>query len=254
MRLGFFAFGHQENPDESCFRLESGFPYSQFSIARYCLSVNLVSICAMSHPPGKFMSYRNLIAAIALATCSVTSQASIILFADNFDKDATRNNAITFVGGWTVTNGTVDVDGTGFVHNELPGHGHYIDLDGSTKQAGIFANSIYLDGGATYSLSFGLAGNQRNWGSDTVDVMFGSASRTFVIGKSDPLALKSLSFTPETSGTYLFSFHNRGGDNRGAFLDQVTVSAVPEPATLATLLAGLAALVFVRRRSQAGGR
>jgi hypothetical protein len=197
---------------------------------------------------GMSMSTRKLCAAAALLAASVSSHAAVTVFSDNFDADATRNNATGFVHGWTVTNGTVDVDGQGFVHNELPGNGHYIDLDGSSLKAGVFSNSISVNAGQTYTMSFDIAGNQRNWGSDTVDVSFGTTSQTYVIGQSDRLSTKTLTFTPSTSGLYNFSFHNRGGDNRGAFLEQVTITTVPEPETYAMLLAGLAGLGFVARR------
>lgn len=195
------------------------------------------------------MSTRKFLAGAALLAASVSSQAAVTVFFDNFDADATRNNATSFVKGWTVSNGTVDVDGQGFVHNELPGNGHYIDLDGSTLKAGLFSNSLNMQAGQTYTMSFLIAGNQRNWGSDTVDVTFGATQQTFVIGQSAPLSTKTLSFTPSTSGLYNFSFHNRGGDNRGAFLEQVKIiSSVPEPQTYGMLLAGLVCLGAMARR------
>ena len=87
------------------------------------------------------------------------------------------------------TNGTVDVDGTGFVHNEMPGNGHYVDLDGSTMHAGVFSNSFTAGAWGLYTLSFDIAGNQRNWGTDTVEV-------TFAAGMDHPLRLTS----PEATG------------------------------------------------------
>lgn len=198
------------------------------------------------------MSIRKFCAAAAmLAACGASQAAVVTLFSDNFDGNHTGDNVTTFVNGWHVANGTVDVDGQGFVHNELPGHGHYIDLDGSTLKAGVFSNSISLKAGTSYTMSFEIAGNQRRWGSDTVDVSFGGTQQTFVIAQDAPLSTKSMSFTPVSSGVYGFSFHNRGGDNRGAFLEQVTITtmtAVPEPASYAMLLAGLACLGWLARR------
>lgn len=184
----------------------------------------------------------------ALLAGSASAHASTIIFADNFDADRTTNNATSFLQGWQVSQGTVDLDGVGFVHNELPGHGHYVDLDGSTNHAGILSKSLQLSAGVHYTLNFDLAGNQRNWPSDTVDVSFAGTQQTYVLASGAPLSTYSLSYTPTTSATYTLSFHNRGGDNRGAFLDNVSVSAVPEPSTYAMLLAGLAGLVTLRRR------
>ena len=196
------------------------------------------------------MFIRKFAAAAALLAASLSSHAAVTIFSDNFDADKTTNNATRFVHGWTVSDGTVDVDGTGFVHNEMPGNGHYVDLDGSTKRAGVLGNSFAAGAGGIYTLSFDLAGNQRNWGSDTVEVIFGTTRQTYVIGASDPITTRQLTFAPTTSGVYGLSFHNLGGDNRGAFLHQVTVSAVPETDTYAMLLAGLACVGLVARRRQ----
>lgn len=197
------------------------------------------------------MNLRLLFSAVILLGSTTVNAADVVFF-DNFDADHTTNNASSFVQGWQVSSGSVDLDGTGFVHDELPGHGHYVDLDGSTLQAGILSNSITLSAGLTYTMSFAIAGNQRNWGNDTVDVTFGSSSQTYVIGAADPLTTKTLTFSPSSSGLYNFSFHNRGGDNRGAFLDQVSITAVPEPSTYSMLLTGLfVAGAMLRRQRQA---
>jgi hypothetical protein len=196
------------------------------------------------------MFIRKFAAAAAMLAASLSSHAAVTILSDNFDADKTTNNATKFVHGWTVSDGTVDVDGTGFVHNEMPGNGHYVDLDGSTKRAGVLSNSFTAGAGGIYTLSFDLAGNQRNWGSDTVEVIFGATRQTYVIGASDPITTRTLTFAPTTSGVYGLSFHNLGGDNRGAFLHQVTVSAVPETDTYAMLLAGLACVGLVARRRQ----
>ncbi|HEX7986311.1 MAG TPA: pyruvate-binding protein [Duganella sp.] len=194
------------------------------------------------------MSIRNFAAAAVLLGATVSSHAAVTIFSDNFDADKTTNNATKFVHGWTVSNGTVDVDGTGFVHNEMPGNGHYVDLDGSTMRAGVLSNSFTAGAGGVYTLSFDLAGNQRNWGTDTVEVTFGTTHQTYKIGQSEPITTRKLTFMPATSGVYGVSFHNLGGDNRGAFLHQVTISAVPETDTYAMLLAGLACIGLVARR------
>ena len=108
------------------------------------------------------MFIRKFAAAAAILAASLSSHAAVTILSDNLDADKTTNNATKFVHGWTVSDGTVDVDGTGFVHNEMPGNGHYVDLDGSTKRAGVLSNSFPAGAGGIYTLSFDLAGNQRN--------------------------------------------------------------------------------------------
>lgn len=196
------------------------------------------------------MNMRNIFAAAALmASTSVAFAAPV--FSDNFDADTIGLNTTTFLGGWTVSDGTVDTIGVGSSWDLIPGNGHYIDLDGSTYRAGVFSNSVHLAAG-TYTLSFDIAGNMRGAGSDTVDINFGTSSQTLVVGQSDALSTKTLSFTAAVDGQYTFSFHNHGGDNQGALLDNVSIAAVPEPETYAMLLAGLGALGFVARRRRQG--
>ena len=45
---------------------------------------------------------------------------------------------------------------------------------------------------------------------------------------------------------------NRGGDNVGALLDNVTVTAVPEPESYAMIMAGLGLMGFIVRRRKNG--
>lgn len=191
------------------------------------------------------MSARKLAFAFLLA-CSSMAEAAII-FSDNFDADTRALNSTAFAGGWTVSNGSVDTIGTGYF-DLSPGNGNYIDLDGSTARAGVFSKNFSLSAGVSYAASFDLGGNQRNAGADTVDVSFGTTSASYFLNASDQFSHRGLTFIPTTSGSYSLSFHNRGGDNMGAVLDNVSVSAVPEPSVVALFLAGLAGMSFMNRR------
>jgi hypothetical protein len=177
--------------------------------------------------------------------CSVQAQ---VVFSDNFDADAQGLNYTAFVNGWTVGNGTVDLVGTGFFEF-YPGNGNYVDLDGSTSDAGVLSRSLTLTGGTTYTATFSLGGSTRG-DSNLVDVGFGTSLASFTLLSSDPLASQSLAFTPLSSGSYTLSFANFGGDNLGAILDNVVVStpAIPEPETYALMLAGLGAVGYASRR------
>lgn len=184
--------------------------------------------------------------AVVLCTacsCSLNAVAGVI-FQDDFEADVPIDNQTTFVGGWMVAFGTVDV-AKDYV---LPGTA--VDLDGSTFNAGVFWKSLVFDAGVAYTATFDLAGGQRGM-TEVVDVAFGSAAATYTLGANEPYSQRTLSFTPAVGGIYSLAFSNRGGDNLGAWLDNVSISAempVPEPGGL--LLGGLllSAATLTRRR------
>jgi hypothetical protein len=147
--------------------------------------------------------------------------------------------------GWTVTNGTVDLIPTqygGF--NFFPLNGHYIDLDGSTNDAGILATTAYF-GAGNYTLQFDLAGSQRG-DKNTVVVSLGSWSESFIDIPSGQ-ALTTITRSFSTSGGNL-TFENLGGDNLGAILDNVDVTSVSEPSILILFGAGLVGLGLIRKK------
>lgn len=188
-----------------------------------------------------------LASTFVLFGCVTAAQADTI-FSDNFNADTPALNKTTFLGGWTVTNGTVDlVDFFG---------GRLIDLDGSSSDAGIFSKSLNLTGGVQYTASFDLAGGQRG-SAETVAVSFGTTTQSYTLGATEAFSTRSLLFTPSATGSFALSFANTGGDNVGALLDNVlvvspTVTApVPEPTSVALMLAGLGVIVAMGRRVKA---
>ena len=191
-------------------------------------------------------------AAVAALALGSAAQAAPV-YADNFNANLVGLNAVPT--GWTVTGGTVDLIGSGSngtLADFLPGNGVYVDLDGSTNQAGLLTSPLLsLLGGVTYTATFDLAGSHRG-STETGTVTFGSASLGYNIASGVGFAGYSLSFTPSVGGNYTLSFQNDGRDNVGALLDNVAVAevaaAVPEPETYALLGAGLLAMGVVSRR------
>jgi PEP-CTERM motif len=150
---------------------------------------------------------------------------------------------------WTVSNGTVDLIGNGFF-DFYPGDGLYVDLDGSTNQAGLLSSKIIFAPGS-YVVSFDLGGSQREGydNGNVVDITMGISdfSTSITRNTSDPLQLFTYNVTITTAGS--LTFHNLGGDNVGAILDNVTVSAaVPEPISLLLFGLGLVGLAGIRRK------
>ena len=154
--------------------------------------------------------------------------------------------------GFSVSNGTVDLIGNGnyAAYDYMPGNGMYVDMDGTSGDAGrLQSDSLTLDPGL-YTLSFDLAGSQRptgplgpNGATDSVTVTFdGFAPDTFTLGVDDPFQTFTLTYNVGSPTTGTLSFEDlTGDDNLGLLLDNILLQydasansvAVPEPASVA---------------------
>ena len=190
-----------------------------------------------------------LILAIGACVFVANSAQAAPIFSENFNAEAQGLSHPNFAQ-FNVTAGSVDVIGTGF-HDYFPGHGNYVDLDGTMpglNPAGQITTKTAFAAG-DYTLSF-LLGGSPTGNPNTVRVTFGNFSTDIVVATNMPLTLQLLNFT--TTGGAL-SFTNLGvADNLGAILDDVSLSSVtvgvPEPLTLSLFSLGLAGATILRRR------
>ena len=84
-----------------------------------------------------------------LSLCTGSSKAALI-FSDDFDS-YTAGIPWPGEGNWTVTEASVDLIGEGTSWDLLPGNGKYLDMDGSTGNAGTIESiSIALAPGDTF--------------------------------------------------------------------------------------------------------
>ncbi|MES2206454.1 MAG: PEP-CTERM sorting domain-containing protein [Pseudomonadota bacterium] len=192
---------------------------------------------------------KNSLVALGLFSIS-TASFSAPIFTDNFDSYALGVNATNFSGNWNVSAGTIDVVGTGFF-DFYPGNGNYIDLDGSTAQAGIFSSKTLNLAAGNYTLEFSLGGSQRG-DTNTVNVSFGSYNEAFTLNSGDALNTFTRNVNLAIPSTVSLAFQNSGGDNLGAILGHASITPAPEPETYAMLLAGLGIVgKAVRRKKRA---
>ena len=182
-----------------------------------------------------------------VAALASGANAQVPIFQDDFDSQTLGLNRAPV--NWQVDGGTVDIIGESLsgdrFYDFLPGNGIYIDLDGTSQNAGRLFHTRLLQTGVPYRINFELAGNQRDAGSlDVVTVTLDNQSQTFQLGWNQPFTSFEMVVTPVSPQLHTLSFENTGGDNIGALLDRVSITLIPEPSTYALMLAGLGIFGF----------
>ena len=197
-----------------------------------------------------------VVTALVLGLSGAASAANV---ADgNFSEGAFAGGFQTIGGGssigpWTVSSGSVDLIGSYW--QAPPTGGYSIDLDGNGP--GAISQSLGLAAGH-YELSFYLAGNPDGGDSlKSLTVSVGDASQSFsflTTGHSSGnmgYALETLDFTVTGATTLTFQ-SNDVNSPWGPAIGGVSIAAVvPEPGSMALLLAGLGLVgVMAKRRAR----
>lgn len=190
-------------------------------------------------------------AVVVAGLLATQAMAATVVFSDDFNAANGGVGVLNYNGfaQWTVSGGTVDLIGNGYF-DFLPGNGLYVDMDGSTGNAGKMTSVNIALASGLYELSFDLAGNHRNGAQETVivEVNLGSLlSENFSLAMNDPFTTFTRQFSVAVPTIVNLSFEGVGGDNIGMLLDNVAVTVVPLPAAAwagLSLIGGIA----VRRR------
>jgi len=159
----------------------------------------------------------------------------------------------TAIDGWTVLSGTVDYIGTYW----QPGNGaRSLDLNGGS--AGAIAQTFDTIQGVTYFVDFLMAGNPDGApvlkGLEVAATGNNAATFNFSTAGTSKGAMgwESMRYAFTATGTSTtLSFASLDSGAYGAALDGINVTAVPEPASWAMMIGGLALVGAAMRRSKA---
>ncbi len=199
------------------------------------------------------MKLQNLLRSIALAGATLAGTANAVppVFSEDFENIVgsvlSPPNYWAYGPGfldtnnkWTVT-GTVDLirGAFGAIDN------FSIDLSGSS--AGAISRSFMTTLGTTYDLTFDLFRN----GSGSPFAINLSGTVNPIFGFPTPAALSSpTTFSTAflgTGGLMTLTFGG-GAGNAGPTIDNIVLTAVPEPGPMTLLLSGLCVVGFLARR------
>jgi len=150
------------------------------------------------------------------------------LLDDTFDSEHGGEGQLNYSQfvNWDVTEGTVDLIGHGF-YDFFPDHGLYLDLDGTTNNAGRLESKTHfsLESGE-YRLEFALAGSPMS-GPNTVTVSLGDLySEDFTLAVKEPFRTIARTVRVSTPTGAKLTFDHSGGDNQGLLLDEVKLTKV----------------------------
>ena len=202
-----------------------------------------------------FIRSRFLPLATALLAASSLAHANLLV---NGDFEASTSQTAT-PPGWTNVGHSDGVISYGQFGTPAYDGQEMYDLGGFGDAYGPIgdgiAQSFATTAGATYVVQFGLSSENGSL-DETLNVSAGNAAHDYLLSVDSsgpfekPFATQTFTFVATGASTTLSFIHTLGGDgNNDPLIDGVSVTAVPEPASLALLLAGLGLVGVSRKRT-----
>jgi len=152
----------------------------------------------------------------------------VVLLDDSFDSEHGGRGQLNYSGfiNWEVTKGTVDLIGRG-LWDFFPDHDLYLDLDGSTREAGrLESKTVFKLDPGKYRLEFDLAGSPSS-GPNKVMVSLGDVySEDLTLALKEPFRTIAHTISVPFSTSAKLIFAHVGGDNEGLLLDNVKLTQV----------------------------
>lgn len=233
-------------------------------MAKTCLAyvgAGISESCLTSFQGFGTMSFNSKVIAVAatLAFSGVAQAATVMngSFEDIPGFDAGRNwQVFNAIDGWSTTSGAgIEVQSNSTLSGiDAQDGDKYIELDSHNRNSNSrMSQSVSLTSG-TYDLTFYYAPRTDRVGSNGIEFSFGEFLLGTVDGPNEGYPRLEWTkitrrFNVHADGDYMLSFAATGReDTYGGLLDNVSVSAVPLPASALLLLGGLGAIGFVRRR------
>lgn len=164
------------------------------------------------------------------------------------------------IPGWTVVGtGPVNVDHVNSGTAYWPGDAsQFMDLTGNTGGAGIQSDAFSTVAGQTYLIAFdafngSLVSPGTAWTGPALSLQASGSAIANFNGLTDLPAgvpeVLTYSFTAASASTTLTFLETSGFDSNASWIDNITITAVPEPTTAAMLVVGFCALGLARRRA-----
>jgi choice-of-anchor C domain-containing protein len=210
---------------------------------------------------------RRLLTIAAATSICLCSSANAALFQNGSFEDGIANiggfttlNAgdNTSITGWTVGTGSIDYIGTYWTSAN---GSRSLDLNGLVP--GSISQTFDVTSGQAYQVTFDLAGNPA--GGPTAKTLTTSANATIVLSSFDttgkdlsnmgwtPVSFNFTATGPTETLTFLSTTAGYSGNSTyptafGPALDNVSVTAVPEPSTWAMMILGFLGVGLVAHR------